>query len=287
MGQWANSLSDTDEDTLVSRWGIAHVLLRRRSGGLPVVDARNRTWLIPTAVGVVAVLALTTFALKYREERRLRPQHEAAAEIARLGGNVQFIGDRYFAANLQRVEAGDAAMEQVAAFHQLEQLDAERSPVTDNGLRHVASLRAMHFLTLTDTRVTGAGLAHLRDMTELESLRSANGGDGRWSRTPAGDEPAPVPDFVRDAGDRRRAAHLEDLPVLLWLSVSATEVTDAGLGRLTNLQSLRYLHVRGSRVTGAGIDGLRCARPDIAVNPTGDWDEDGCCNEITSGSWFR
>ena len=43
--------------------------------------------------------------------------------------------------------------------------------VTDAGLEHLKGLTKLRFLELTNARVTDAGLAHLRGLTQLEDLQ--------------------------------------------------------------------------------------------------------------------
>jgi hypothetical protein len=57
---------------------------------------------------------------------------------------------------------GDAEMEYIAEFDQLEHLDLRGTNVTDAGLKHLEGLTQLRFVNLQDTRVTEAGVKNLQ-----------------------------------------------------------------------------------------------------------------------------
>jgi hypothetical protein len=50
------------------------------------------------------------------------------------------------------------------------------------------------------------------------------------------------------------------------LSVDRTKLTDAALPRFSALKQLRFLDVRRTAVTQAGVNQLRQLRPDLQIN---------------------
>ena len=111
----------------------------------------------------------------------------------------------------------------------------DRPDVTDAGLVPLEGLANLVELHLSKaTKVTDAGLAHLRKLPRIEGL---------WLDGTS----------LTDAGLR----HLKDLRTLKELYLGATGVTDAGLANLADLTQLKRLGIGHSRVTGAGLIHLR------------------------------
>jgi len=58
---------------------------------------------------------------------------------------------------------------------------------------------------------------------------------------------------------------LKGLKNLQVLALSRTEVTDAGLGALKDIKSLKSIYLIGTKVTPQAIDKLKQAIPGVAV----------------------
>ncbi len=111
----------------------------------------------------------------------------------------------------------------------------DRPEMTDAGLVALEGLANLVELHLSKaTKVTDAGVAHLRNLPRIEGLWLDGTG-------------------LTDAGLR----HLKDLRTLKELYLGATAVTDAGLANLADLTQLKRLGIGHSRVTGAGLIHLR------------------------------
>ena len=111
----------------------------------------------------------------------------------------------------------------------------DRPEVTDAGLVPLEGLANLVELHLSKaTKVTDAGVAHLRNLPRIEALWLDGTG-------------------LTDAGLR----HLKDLRTLKELYLGATGVTNAGLTNLADLTQLKRLGIGHSRVTGAGLIHLR------------------------------
>jgi hypothetical protein len=110
---------------------------------------------------------------------------------------------------------------------------------------------------LTNTRLTEAGLVHLRGLTDLQTLGLGNTQDtdaalarlrltGLQQLWLGGSQ-------VTDAG----LAHLQGLTGLQDLSLGSTQVTDAGLVYLRGLTSLQTLALNDTQITDAGLAHLQ------------------------------
>jgi len=105
---------------------------------------------------------------------------------------------------------------------------------TDNDLVYVGQLGRIEWLGDLTTRLTDAGLFHLRGLSNLGVLN--------LRRTQ-----------VTDLG----LAHLEGLTKLFMLDLSRTQVTDAGLKHLKGMTGLRELYLQGTQVSDAGLKHLQ------------------------------
>jgi internalin A len=162
------------------------------------------------------------------------------------------------------------------------------------GLVHLKKLSKLMALDLTTTGVTDAGLASLREVTQLQSLRlppaitdaglvhiaglrhltnlelydtqitdaglvQLKGSSDLQSLSLSSTK-------VTDAG----LVHLEGLSNLRMLSLDSTAITNVGLGTLKKFTHLEYLGVTDTYVKAAGIKQLRKDLPNLQVNPDGE-----------------
>lgn len=130
--------------------------------------------------------------------------------------------------------AGDLAPLQRLAPNGLWALHAQRAPIGDEQLHHLAGLRGLTFLDLSGTRVTDAGLLHLQGLFNLEVLML-------WDTA------------ITDEG----LFLLRHLTSLRHLGLGNTAVTDAGLAHLFALHRLRVLQLWGTEVHGPGLSSLQ------------------------------
>jgi hypothetical protein len=72
---------------------------------------------------------------------------------------------------------GDVALETICTFTKLKTLDLQHARVTDVGVLRLKPLQ-LTWLCLNGTRVTGAGIAALADMTNMDCLFLAGTGGG-------------------------------------------------------------------------------------------------------------
>lgn len=127
----------------------------------------------------------------------------------------------------------DAVLEQLARLNSIQELRLGNSnALTDDGLRHLASLRQLRHLDLSMTRITDHGLEALRSLPALESVNLS------WTRT-------------TDAG----AANLADCARLKRVYLTGTATGDGALRALAGKRDLAVLHT-GAGVTNAGLRAL-------------------------------
>ena len=114
--------------------------------------------------------------------------------------------------------------------------------LTDDGLANVAKLGNVVELNLRDTKITSAGLVHLKGLAKLTRLH--------LERTNVGDE---------------GIANLTKLTTLEYLNLYGTKITDKSLDHLAGLKNLRQLYVWQTDVTDAGIAKFNKALPAVSV----------------------
>jgi beta-lactamase regulating signal transducer with metallopeptidase domain/Leucine-rich repeat (LRR) protein len=113
-------------------------------------------------------------------------------------------------------------------------VDLTGTKVTDAGLEHLKGLPKLQSLKLYRTKVTDEGLKHLKGLTNLQSLALEETG-------------------VTDEG----LEHLQGLPKLQSLKLYRTKVTDEGLKHLKGLTNLQSLALEESGVTDEGLEHLQ------------------------------
>jgi serine/threonine protein kinase len=118
--------------------------------------------------------------------------------------------------------------------------------VTDAGLAHLKDLTSLNSLWLHNTTVTDAGLAPLADLTKLTQLTLSN-------------------TRVTDAG----LGHLKKLQSLTLLGLGGPAVTDAGLGSFKDRKGLTLLNVRKTQVTAKGVAEFHAAVPGCKIEHDG------------------
>jgi internalin A len=137
---------------------------------------------------------------------------------------------------------GKVARDEKAPGKPVVAVDLEGTPVTDAGLKKLATLKNLSTPSLLRTHVTDAGLKELATLINLTALRL----DGT---------------AVTGAGLKELAA----LKNLSTLKLHGTEVTDTDLKELATLKNLTTLRLRGTGVTDVGLKELQKALPKCKI----------------------
>ena len=150
----------------------------------------------------------------------------------------------------QRTDSGrwglmltDVNVESIGALTQLESLNIGGAIVSDVGMKALASIASLKSLDLSRMEVTAQGLEPVAKMTRLQRLNL-------W-----------------------QCARIDDKAGQLLLKMNSLEILDLGdtavsdrlLNDLARMKSLKLLLVGGTRITPAGVEQFRKARPDCRI----------------------
>src|SRR5262245_38107229 len=169
-------------------------------------------WIGLTTIGlVVAGVTLRIGLPIYRQRAAVREIWGVGGYLQTSPGGPQWLRER----------VGDEWMK---SFDEVDQVHLRGEKVTDSTLGHVGRLTGLRLLYLgSNTRVTDAGLANLKELPRLRNLSLGM--------------------QVTDAG----MAHLRGHTNLEELSFNSTQLTDAGLVHLKRLTNLKELGIANSR----------------------------------------
>jgi serine/threonine protein kinase len=174
----------------------------------------------------------------------------AAEWVLSLGGTVQVNG----------VESDITAVAELPKHRfSLTEVKLRRTAgVTDAGLAHLKEVKGLTSLRIDNTLVSDAGLGHLKDLRRLKNLDISN-------TKVTDDGLAVVKNFdsletlfadttaVTDVG----LAHIKDLKKVTLLALGVTKVTDNGLIQIEGYSELRELSLYGTAVTDVGVARLK------------------------------
>ncbi|MGY8771548.1 MAG: protein kinase domain-containing protein, partial [Pirellulales bacterium] len=133
---------------------------------------------------------------------------------------------------------------------------------TDAGLKHLKGLTSLISLNLSDTNITDAGLEHLRGLTGLISL---NLNDTQVTDAGLSELKAALPkcmvvsplllpvDAIAEVRNLGGKVSLNQSSKVIYVSLSDTQITDAGLENLKVLTSLDTLYLDNTQITDAGL----------------------------------
>ncbi len=127
-------------------------------------------------------------------------------------------------------------------------LKLARTAITDAGLEDLKPLTHLVRLDLSETRVTGPGLAWLWRFGE----QSDSSADLSLARTPIQDD---------------SLVHLQNWRWLQHLDLSHTKITDRGLAFLEAMgPMLSRVDIGGTEVTDHGVEQLKSSHPGLSIN---------------------
>ena len=170
-----------------------------------------------------------------------------AAEALTPGWYRTLFGDDFMdpvvAVRLAGTDVGDDDLIRIGKLKRLQMLDLRDTRISDAGLRHLRGLRDLKLLVLTGTKVSDRGLSELENMPQLEVLCLEE-------------------TKITDAGLQQ----LGGLANLKWLNVSGNQITDAGLACLRQFPLLEVLIVDSCPISQEGARELERALPSTIVS---------------------
>jgi Leucine Rich repeat len=159
---------------------------------------------LPLIVVVVLIRCVAWFP---RHRKRLR----VFARLRECGGvfGADPEMDRFYGVRLENPAIGDAEVESLRVFPEMDHVSLSHTRVTDAGLSHLQNMRELKIIELAGTAITNSGLKHLSGLMSLGCLD--------LSRTKVGDE---------------GLEYLLGLRNLKFLHLEETQVTQTGVERL-------------------------------------------------------
>jgi Leucine-rich repeat (LRR) protein len=197
------------------------------------------------------------------KKKNVTSQANAIERIEKLGGSARVDPDQpdrpivYVHLGLSKVTDDD--LELLVAFPKLRELDLNGTKITNAGLVHLKALTNLKRLVLSaNIDITDTGLANLRGLTRLEWLnlcitRATDAGLVHLRDLKALEYLQLRLTNISDAG----LVHLKELKALNHLELSMTGIGDAGLAHLAELTNLKELELADTKVTSAGLVHLK------------------------------
>ena len=193
-------------------------------------------------------------------------QHRVVEDIKNVGGSVTYDYEHPQAWPPQQ-PPGPAWMHRlfgVDLFGTVIAVDFERVSIGDFDLRELARLPGLTMLSLAETGAGDRELEQLKTVTQLQGLDLCVDLKVNY-RGLKQIEPLKQLRSLRVTGkaitDNGIIRSISGMATLEYLSLEYTAVSDAGLASLRRLPRLKWLDVRGTNVTAAGVEKLRRALP--------------------------
>jgi Leucine-rich repeat (LRR) protein len=167
------------------------------------------------------------------------------------------------ALRLDNTATNDAELEKICSQNpELVELTLGNTKITDAGLAHLRELKKLRKIRISKTAITDAGMSGLAKCETLE--------DVDVSQTKIGDngvrELRALPrlknlnlylTLVTDQGlDSFRKEDYRSATKIERLNLDKCPITDSGLAHLASLKSLAWLHLGGTAITDAGLTEL-------------------------------
>lgn len=142
----------------------------------------------------------------------------------------------------------------------------DASKLTDKTLAVVGTFAGLRDLSLFKPAITGAGLAHLKDLKELRKLYLVDARIYDSSLAPLkGLENLEELDLSGTGITNAAGATLKDLAGLKFLAVTKTKFGDAGAAQLKELKNLQKLEVVNTDLSVKAAMALEAAVPGIRI----------------------
>jgi hypothetical protein len=204
-------------------------------------DMPRRRWLAISLKGLILLVLILGLILGW-QVHRAREQRRATQVIRDSGGSLhydwEFVGGTFVpgreppAPDWLRRLLGDEFLQEVTWANIAETTEGRNA--LDRALVHLRSLGRLRELILTAGCLQDTHLSRIQGLTALERLEIV----GAVNLTDAG------------------LAHLRGLDHLRSLAINDGALTDASLDHLAHITSLEKLDLRGNRLTDAGLGRL-------------------------------
>lgn len=184
-------------------------------------------------------------------------QKAAKVRIEELGGEVTPYDKTTVAVTLWKTKATDKDLEMLKCYD-LVALGLTGTKITDAGLVHIKDMKRLGDLELTDTKVTDAGLVHLTKLGNLGilSLYGTKVTDvGLQHLKPL--KSLYLLGLSHTAVTDKGLVHLSELPSIRTLILDHLKITDRGIVHLQNLKTLNDIRLGGTEITDKGLQHLR------------------------------
>ena len=148
----------------------------------------------------------------------------------------------------------DSALAHVASLRSLKNLTLSQNRFSDDGLRHISNLTRLETLSLEGTKITASGIDEIATLGRLKSLIFPDipiddGVLKSISNLRSLEHLGPLDETVTDEG----LTCLQGFSKLRSLDLSGTQITDKGLEALDSMSSLRHLSLTGTAITAPGL----------------------------------
>lgn len=219
--------------------------------------------------------------------KTLRRLDLAGTSVA-LGGELRGF-DTLARLDLSGAPVADAGVKSLAALKDLVELNLSQTNVTGPGLADLATLPKLAVLRLTGAPITDAGAAGLAPLVRLQELDLDNIlAEAKSGAPPA--RPLAITDaalvevgkckslrrlsLARTAITGAGLAHLAELPDLAALGVQGSDILDDHFLAVAGLKSLRSLDASYTALTGRNFRLLRDHEELQSMNLEGSWVDD-------------
>ena len=162
----------------------------------------------------------------------------------------------------------DSQLAHLASVNTLTQLNLDRSPVTDEGLKSIGTHSKLGSLSLTRTLISGEATSVIvKQFPNLIFLRldetAIRDEDLEpLAKLPQLDQISLYRTRVTDAG----CIHLASISTLTQLSLDGTMITDEGLQHFESCDNLVRLSVWNTQVSDEGVKRLQESQPKLLIN---------------------
>jgi len=146
---------------------------------------------------------------------------------------------------------GDAGLKQLTKLVNLEVLNLTNTKATDVGLQSLRQLQSLRKLSIRGTSITISGVVGLYTVEQRRGLLAALDALDAVTRNERG-EAIGIDVGGTEFGDRE-IAHLTQLPTLKQLHLSSSLITDAGMVHLAKLGGLETLDLAKCDIGDAGL----------------------------------